>query len=105
MGIDQRVGPRIPAHAGLPDLLRTAREPHKTRGSASVAMPTGRQGKPQHFCAWSKEQLGWLERPSSILVKQKLMLRRCSMGRRVFQGAGRPDASEYSFWKPHPERF
>jgi hypothetical protein len=33
-------------------------------------------GRPQHFCAWSKEQLGWL-RPAVInpTVKQKLILR------------------------------
>ena len=47
-------------------------------------------GKPQHFCAWSKEQLGWIK-PAVIdpTVKQKLILspdRRFAEG--MLQGAG-----------------
>jgi hypothetical protein len=54
-------------------------------------------GRPQHFCAWSKEKLGWLK-PAVIdpTVKQKLILSPVeSSGKECFKVLIRPDGSEY----------
>ena len=54
-------------------------------------------GRPQHFCAWSKDRLGWL-RPTVLdpAVKQKLILAPIENSRReCFKVLVRPDGSEY----------
>jgi hypothetical protein len=54
-------------------------------------------GQPQHFCAWCKEQLGWLK-PTVIdpRVKQKLILRPVNGSTsECFKVLVRPDGSEY----------
>jgi hypothetical protein len=54
-------------------------------------------GKPQHFCAWSKERLGWIK-PAVIdpTVKQKLILGPIEDSpKECFKVLVRPDASEY----------
>jgi M6 family metalloprotease-like protein len=83
---------------GLPDLYAPPESPG-TKGLGvwcAMANQIGK-GKPQHFCAWSKEQLSWLE-PAVIdpTVKQKLMLRPVQHGtKECFKVLVRPDASEY----------
>ena len=55
------------------------------------------KGRPQHFSAWCKEQLGWIE-PTVIdpTVKQKLMLRPVQQSsKEVYKVLVRPDGSEY----------
>src|SRR6202011_4185825 len=61
---------------GLPDLYARPENP----GSEGVGVWCSMSnqvgnGKPQHFCAWSKEQVGWIK-PCLInpTVKQKLIL-------------------------------
>src|SRR5262249_787721 len=54
-------------------------------------------GRPQHFCAWSKEQLGWIK-PAVIdpTTKQKLILSPVEDSpRQVFKVLVKPDGSEY----------
>jgi M6 family metalloprotease-like protein len=83
---------------GLPDLYAPPESP-ATEGLGvwcAMANQIG-NGKPQHFCAWSKEQLGWLE-PTVIdpSIKQKLMLRPVQHSpKECFKVLVRPDASEY----------
>ena len=57
----------------------------------------GRDGKPLHFCAWSKDQLGWIK-PCVIdpRVKQKLILAPIETApNECYKVLVRPDASEY----------
>ena len=61
---------------GLPDLYARPENPgSEGAGVWSVMSNQMRNGQPQHFCAWSKEQLGWLT-PVVIdpSVKQKIVL-------------------------------
>jgi len=61
---------------GLPDLYARPELPGSEGVGVWCAMATHvRGGKPQHFCAWSKEQLGWVS-PAVLdpRVKQKLIL-------------------------------
>jgi hypothetical protein len=54
-------------------------------------------GRPQHFCAWSKEQLGWIK-PTIIdpRVKQKLILSPIEDDpTQCYKIMLRPDGSEY----------
>jgi immune inhibitor A len=54
-------------------------------------------GKPQHFCAWSKEQLGWVK-PTVIdpTVPQKLILAPIEGNtKECFKVLVKPDGSEY----------
>ena len=47
---------------GLPDLYARAREPRLGRGRHLVHhVQPGGNGRPQHFSAWSKEQLDWIK--------------------------------------------
>jgi M6 family metalloprotease-like protein len=83
---------------GLPDLYAAPDSPG-SEGlgqwcTMSNQLPGGR---PQHFSAWCKEQLGWLE-PAVIdpIVKQKLMLRPVQhSAKECFKVLVRPDGSEY----------
>jgi immune inhibitor A len=83
---------------GLPDLYARPENP----GSEGVwqwcamANQIG-QGHPQHFCAWSKEQVGWIT-PCVIdpAVKQKLILAPIEDSpKECFKVLVRPDGSEY----------
>jgi hypothetical protein len=61
-----------------------------------MSMQVG-NGKPQHFCAWSKEQLGWIT-PTVInpTVKQKLILAPIEGNtKECFKILVKPDGSEY----------
>jgi hypothetical protein len=54
-------------------------------------------GRPQHFCAWAKEKLGWIK-PVTIdpSVKQKLILAPIADSpKECFKVLLRPDGSEY----------
>ncbi len=61
---------------GLPDLYARPENPgSEGAGRWCIMSNHNNNGQPQHFCAWSKEQLGWLT-PAVIdpSVKQKLIL-------------------------------
>jgi M6 family metalloprotease-like protein len=61
---------------GLPDLYARPEQPGSEGVGVWCAMSNQMGGgRPQHFCAWSKEQLGWVK-PTVIdpSVKQKLVL-------------------------------
>src|SRR5207237_303575 len=61
---------------GLPDLYARPENPGSEGVGVWCAMSNQvGGGKPQHFCAWSKEQLGWIT-PAILdpTVKQKLIL-------------------------------
>ena len=61
---------------GLPDLYARPEQPGSEGVWQWCAMSNQiGNGRPQHFCAWSKEQLGWIK-PTVIdpRVKQKLVL-------------------------------
>jgi M6 family metalloprotease-like protein len=61
---------------GLPDLYAQPENPGMEGVGVWCAMANQvGNGKPQHFCAWSKEKLGWVK-PTVIdpAVKQKLIL-------------------------------
>src|SRR5439155_24619437 len=63
---------------GLPDLYARPENPGSEGAGSWCAMSNqSRDGRPQHFCAWSKEQLGWIE-PVIVdpTVRQKLILGR-----------------------------
>jgi M6 family metalloprotease-like protein len=84
---------------GLPDLYAKPENPGSEGLGVWCTMSTGhgRDGKPLHFCAWSKEQLGWIK-PCSIdpRVKQKLILSPIENSpTECFKVLVRPDASEY----------
>jgi M6 family metalloprotease-like protein len=83
---------------GLPDLYAAPDSP-SSEGlgqwcTMSQQLPNGR---PQHFSAWCKEQLGWLN-PAIIdpTVKQKLILRPVQESpKECYKVLIRPDGSEY----------
>jgi M6 family metalloprotease-like protein len=84
---------------GLPDLYAQQDNPGSEGLGVWCTMSTGhgRDGKPLHFCAWSKEQLGWIK-PAVIdpTVKQKLILSPIeSTAKECFKVLIQPDGSEY----------
>ncbi len=83
---------------GLPDLYARPENPGSEGVGVWCAMSNQvGLGKPQHFCAWSKEQLGWIT-PTVIdpAVKQKLILRPIEDSpKECYKVLARPDASEY----------
>jgi M6 family metalloprotease-like protein len=83
---------------GLPDLYARPEQPGSEGVWQWCAMSNQiGGGRPQHFCAWSKEQLGWIK-PTVIdpRVKQKLILSPIEDDpTQCFKVMLRPDASEY----------
>ena len=83
---------------GLPDLYAPPESPGTEGLGVWCAMANQLpKGRPQHFSAWCKEQLGWIE-PTVIdpTVKQKLMLRPVQQSsKEVYKVLVRPDGSEY----------
>jgi M6 family metalloprotease-like protein len=83
---------------GLPDLYARPENPGSTGLWQWCAMSNQvGGGKPQHFCAWSKEQVGWIN-PCVIdpSVKQKLILAPIEDSpKECFKIMVRPDGSEY----------
>lgn len=83
---------------GLPDLYARPENPGSEGLGVWCAMSNENgNGKPQHFCAWCKEQLGWLK-PTIIdpSVKQRLILSPVEGStKECFKVLVRPDGSEY----------
>lgn len=83
---------------GLPDLYARPENPGSEGLGAWCAMSNQNgNGRPQHFCAWCKEQLGWLK-PAVIdpTVKQRLVLGPVEDSpRECFKVLVRPDGTEY----------
>ncbi len=83
---------------GLPDLYARPENPGSEGVGAWCAMSNQiGNGQPQHFGAWSKEQLGWLK-PAVIdpTVKQKLILSPVNgSNKECFKVLIRRDGSEY----------
>jgi hypothetical protein len=83
---------------GLPDLYARPEQPGSEGVWQWCAMSNQiGNGRPQHFCAWSKEQLGWIK-PTIIdpRVKQKLILSPIEDDpTQCFKVMLRPDGSEY----------
>jgi M6 family metalloprotease-like protein len=84
---------------GLPDLYAKPENPGSEGIGVWCTMSTGhgRDGKPLHFCAWSKEQLGWLK-PCIVdpRVKQRLILSPIENSpNECYKVLIRPDATEY----------
>lgn len=83
---------------GLPDLYARPENPGMEGVGVWCAMANqAGNGKPQHFCAWSKERLGWVK-PTVIdpTVKQKLILSPIEDSpKECFKVLVRPDGSEY----------
>jgi M6 family metalloprotease-like protein len=83
---------------GLPDLYAQPERPGSEGVGVWCAMSNQvGNGKPQHFCAWSKEQLGWVK-PAVIdpTEKQKLILAPIEGNtKECFKVLARPDGSEY----------
>lgn len=83
---------------GLPDLYARPENPGSEGVGVWCAMSNqAGLGKPQHFSAWSKEQLGWVT-PAVIdpSVKQKLILAPIeNSSKECFKVLARPDGSEY----------
>ena len=83
---------------GLPDLYARAENPGSEGVGAWCAMSNqAGEGRPQHFSAWCKEQLGWL-RPATIdpSVRQKLLLSPIeSTTNQCYKILIRTDGSEY----------
>ncbi len=83
---------------GLPDLYARPENPGSEGVGVWCAMSNQAPlGKPQHFSAWSKEQLGWIT-PAVIdpAVKQKLILAPIENSpKECFKVLARPDGSEY----------
>jgi M6 family metalloprotease-like protein len=83
---------------GLPDLYARPENPGMEGVGVWCAMSNQvGNGKPQHFCAWSKEKLGWAK-PAVIdpAVKQKLVLSPIEDSpKECFKVLIRPDGSEY----------
>ena len=77
---------------GLPDLYARPENPGSEGVGIWCAMSNqAGNGRPQHFCAWCKEKLGWVK-PTVIdpTVKQKLILRADrGLAEGVLQGPGR----------------
>ena len=83
---------------GLPDLYARPEQPGSEGVWQWCAMSNQiNNGQPQHFCAWSKEQLGWVK-PTVIdpRVKQKLVLAPIHDDpTQCFKVMTRADGSEY----------
>ena len=83
---------------GLPDLYAKPEVPGMEGVGGWCAMSQqNRGGRPQHFCAWSKEQLGWIK-PTIIdpAVPQKLVLSPIEGNtEQCFKVLIKPDGSEY----------
>jgi M6 family metalloprotease-like protein len=83
---------------GLPDLYARPENPGSEGLGGWCAMSNENGGgKPQHFCAWCKEQLGWLK-PVVIdpTVKQRLLLSPVAGSTtECVKVLVRPDGSEY----------
>ncbi len=84
---------------GLPDLYARPESPGSDGIGVWCTMSTGhgRDGKPLHFSAWCKEQLGWVT-PCVIdpRVKQKLILSPIEKSpTEMYKVLVRPDGSEY----------
>ncbi len=83
---------------GLPDQYARPENPGSEGLGAWCAMSNqSGNGRPQHFCAWCKERMGWLQ-PAVIdpTVKQKLVLNPVnSSTNECFKVLARPDGSEY----------
>lgn len=83
---------------GLPDLYARPENPGSEGVGTWCAMSNQlRNGRPQHFSAWCKEQLGWIK-PTVIdpTVKQKLILGPIENSEKeCFKILARPDGSEY----------
>ncbi len=83
---------------GLPDLYARPENPGSEGIGVWGAMSNQiGNGRPQHFSAWSKEQLGWIK-PCVIdpTVKQKLILAPIENStKECFKVLVRPDGSEY----------
>jgi M6 family metalloprotease-like protein len=84
---------------GMPDLYARPESPGSEGLGVWCTMATGhgRDGKPLHFSAWCKEQMGWLK-PTVIdpTVKQKLILAPIENSpNECFKVLVRPDGSEY----------
>jgi immune inhibitor A len=83
---------------GLPDLYARPEQPGSEGVWQWCAMSNQiGSGRPQHFCAWSKEQLGWVK-PTVIdpRVKQRLILSPIEDDpSQCFKVMLRPDGSEY----------
>jgi M6 family metalloprotease-like protein len=83
---------------GLPDLYARPETPGVEGVGAWCAMSNqAGNGRPQHFSAWCKEQLGWLQ-PALIdpAVKQRLMLNPVEGStNECFKVLIRPDGGEY----------
>jgi len=84
---------------GLPDLYARPEVPGEVGLGVWCSMSTGHgeDGKPKHFSAWCKEQMGWLK-PTVIdpRVKQKLILGPVQDSEReCYKVLLRPDGSEY----------
>ncbi|MBI1831414.1 MAG: M6 family metalloprotease domain-containing protein [Planctomycetes bacterium] len=83
---------------GLPDLYARPENPGSEGVGVWCAMSNQvGGGRPQHFSAWSKEQLGWIT-PAILdpTVKQKLILAPVeNSAKECFKVLARPDGSEY----------
>jgi M6 family metalloprotease-like protein len=83
---------------GLPDLYARPENPGSEGLSVWCAMSNqAGNGRPQHFCAWAKEKLGWIQ-PAVIdpTVKQKLILAPIEDSpQECFKVLVRRDGSEY----------
>jgi M6 family metalloprotease-like protein len=83
---------------GLPDLYARPENPGSEGLGVWCAMSNqAGNGRPQHFCAWAKEKLGWVK-PAVIdpSVKQKLILGPVEESpKECFKVLLRPDGSEY----------
>ena len=83
---------------GLPDLYARPENPGSEGLDQWCAMSNQvGNGRPQHFCAWAKEKLGWIQ-PVTIdpTVKQKLILGAVEDSpKECFKVPLKPDGSEY----------
>ena len=82
---------------GLPDLYSQSPDQPGLGVWCTMSTGHGQDGKPLHFCAWSKEQLGWLK-PAVIdpAEKQKLILSPVEKSpKECFKVLLKPDGSEY----------
>jgi len=82
---------------GLPDLYSQSPDQPGLGIWCTMSTGHGQDGKPLHFCAWSKEQLSWIK-PAVIdpTVKQKLILSPIENStKECFKVLIKPDGSEY----------
>ncbi len=82
---------------GLPDLYSQSPDQPGLGVWCTMSVGHGQDGKPLHFCAWSKEQLGWIK-PAVLdpTVKQKLILSPIeSSPKECYKVLLKPDGSEY----------